>query len=147
MPTFNSQQTVFSLAMLSSLGDAYTGSVATIEAALTTDLNNHLTAMAGEIGPWDVVWGPAVYESPNSDRADNNMYVARSNGQPGFPELVVAIAGTNPYSLFDWLVEDLLVTPQVPWPSGKPFLPKPAGNEIAGAPSRVHGAQYSASPV
>ena len=27
------------------------------------------------------------------------------------------------------------------------LLPKPAGREIAGTPSKVHGAQYSASPV
>jgi triacylglycerol lipase len=121
MPSFTPEQTIFSLAMLAGLADAYTGSVATIEPALTTDLNNHLTAMTTEIGSWEVVWGPAVYELPTSNRPDNTMYVARGNGQPGFPNLVVAIAGTNPYSLFDWLVEDLLVTPQIPWPSGKPF--------------------------
>jgi hypothetical protein len=102
--------------MLAGLGDSLTGSVGTIEPALTTLLEKQLTTVQPWIGNWDLVWGPAVYELPTSDRPDNAMFVVSGGGQ-----LVVAIAGTNPYSLLDWIVEDFLVSSQVPWPTGSPF--------------------------
>ncbi|HEX4961680.1 MAG TPA: lipase [Thermoanaerobaculia bacterium] len=116
MATFNPQQTVFTLSMLAGLSDSFSGSVGTIEPALTTAIENQLTTLQPQIGSWELVWGPAVYELPTSDRPDNTMFVASSSGQ-----LVVAIAGTNPYSFLDWIVEDFLVSAQVPWLTGSPF--------------------------
>ncbi|HEV7503687.1 MAG TPA: lipase [Thermoanaerobaculia bacterium] len=116
MATFNPQQTVFTLSVLAGLGDSLTGSVGTIEPALTQLLETQLTTLQPQIGTWDLVWGPAVYELPTSDRPDNTMFGVSGGGQ-----LVVAVAGTNPYSVLDWIVEDFLVTPQVPWPTGTPF--------------------------
>jgi len=113
---FNPQQTVFAISMLSNFGDSLTGSVGTIELALSGLINQQLDRLEPETGSWKVVWGPAVHELPTSDRPDNTMFVASGNG-----ELVVGIAGTNPYSFLDWLLEDFLVTPQVPWFSGSPF--------------------------
>jgi len=114
--TFNPQQTVFTLSMLAGLGDSLTGSVGTIEPALTQLLETQLTTLQPQIGSWELVWGPAVYELPTSDRPDNTMFVVSGSGQ-----LVVAIAGTNPYSFLDWIVEDFLVSSQVPWLTGSPF--------------------------
>jgi hypothetical protein len=116
MAAFNPQQTVFTLSMLAGLGDSLTGSVGTIEPALTQLLETQLTTLEPQIGSWELVWGPAVYELPTSNRPDNTMFVVSGNGQ-----LVVAVAGTNPYSFLDWIVEDFLVTPQVPWLTGSPF--------------------------
>jgi hypothetical protein len=121
VPTFDAQQTLFTLSILSDLGHCFSGSVDTIEAALTQALDARLVDLQPDIGPWQVVWGPAVYELPTSDRPDNVMFVARNGGVPGLPRLVVSIAGTNPYSFLDWIVEDFLVSTQVPWPSGQPF--------------------------
>jgi hypothetical protein len=121
MPTYTAQQTLFTLSILSNLGHAFTGSVADIESALTKEIKAQLASLQPKIGPWQLVWGPAVYELPLSDRPDNVMFVARNGGVPNLPQLVVSIAGTNPYSFLDWIVEDFLVTPQVPWFSGKPF--------------------------
>jgi hypothetical protein len=116
MPEYTSEQTVFAISVLAGLGDSFSGSVATIEAALTLELENKLTALQPQIGTWELVWGPAVYELPTSDRPDNTLFVASSSGQ-----LVVAVAGTNPYSFLDWIVEDFLVSTQVPWLTGSPF--------------------------
>ena len=116
MATYNSQQTVFALSMLANLGDSLTGTVAAIEPQLTQLIETHLTNLQPQIGSWDLVWGPAVYELPTSDRPDNVMYVA-SDGE----QLVVAIAGTNPYAFLDWLVEDFQVSAQVPWATGSPY--------------------------
>ncbi|NEO92635.1 MAG: lipase family protein [Moorea sp. SIO3G5] len=65
------------------------------------------------IGTWDVVWGPVVHQIKGSKYATNSMYVAKKDNQ-----YVVAIAGTNPSSLFDWFPEDFSVKKQVDWQNG-----------------------------
>jgi hypothetical protein len=65
---------------------------------------------------WDIVWGPASFRSKLSAFDDAAMYVARSRTQPS--RFVVAVRGTNPVSLFDWVFGDLLTSRQVPWPYG-----------------------------
>ncbi len=112
------QQTLFTLSLLPDLGHCFSGTVASIESALLAQLETHLTNLQGQIGSWSLVWGPAVYELPTSDRPDNVMFVAQNNGAAGLPDFVVAIAGTNPYSVLDWMIEDFLVTTLVPWPTG-----------------------------
>ena len=64
-----------------------------------------------KLGPWTIAWGPIVLVVGN--QADNSMYVARSEDDPS--RYVVAIAGTNPISLFDWLVNDLYVKQMISW--------------------------------
>jgi Lipase (class 3) len=76
---------------------------------------------------WQVVWGPAVFTfappSPLHKRlAGNAIYVAR-NGTSG--EYAVAIAGTVPNSLDDWLIEDYAVNVLVPWLFAWGVHPKP----------------------
>ncbi len=60
------------------------------------------SSLAG--GDWKVVWGPCVYSRkptlPSS--ATNAMYVAYSAKLSTY---VVAIAATNPTSLYDWVTE------------------------------------------
>jgi hypothetical protein len=65
---------------------------------------------------WDIVWGPASFRSELSLFDDAAMYVAQSRAQPSC--FVVAVRGTNPLSLFDWVFGDLLTRRQVPWPYG-----------------------------
>ncbi len=85
-------------------------------------------------GDWEVVWGPAVKVFDTDDFAINAMYVVRKKsplpadhpahdpddvdepaapGKP--PHYVIAIAGTNPTSTFNWIVEDFQVSRQVVW--------------------------------
>ncbi|MEQ2355602.1 hypothetical protein [Pseudoalteromonas piscicida] len=53
----------------------------------------------------DIVWGPHAQMMPNGE-AFNTMYVARVSGTDQY---IVAIAGTNGKSLFDWIFQDFNV--------------------------------------
>lgn len=64
--------------------------------------------VVNDIGSWELVWGPAVYVENNSYVATNTMFVAKTtNGENS--TYVVAMAGTNPFSMDDWLSQDLLI--------------------------------------
>ncbi len=121
MPTYSQNQSVFTLSILANLGSTITGTIDQIEAILANTIDTQLLSFQPEIGTWTVVWGPAVYQAPASNRVDNVMYVAQGGSDTATPgQLVVAIAGTDPYSAFDWLLEDTLVSTLVPWPTGTP---------------------------
>ncbi len=86
---------------------------------------NGVPALAG--GDWQVVWGPVVLSNKPDAAAEavNAMYVAYSANLAMY---VVAIAATNPASLFDWLKEDADVAPSkmVAWPPTLPYSAGPA---------------------
>ncbi len=67
-------------------------------------------------GDWTPVWGPIVWANPAQQGpsyiADNTLACYYSPSQKLF---VVAIAGTNPGSLFDWGQEDFDVSTTVAW--------------------------------
>ena len=67
-----------------------------------------------ELGKWDIVWGPVVVTYDTFYYPINAMYVAQSGDDPS--QYVISVAGTNPVSLFDWLIEDALVEKQISWP-------------------------------
>jgi hypothetical protein len=73
-------------------------------------------------GDWSAVWGPCVYASESLGTATNAMYVAFS---PSKNTYVVCIAGTNPFSAFDWIYEDADIWPfyMAQWPPKLPFVP------------------------
>lgn len=106
------QQAIFALGEFAGLSSSVTGDDidrATLQ-AISTALNN----AAGTIGTWNVVWGPSVVQQPiGTACAMNTMYVAQSAATPS--QYVIGIAGTNPKSILDWIVEDGLVEWQVPW--------------------------------
>ena len=127
----------------------YQQAVAKAQAAAQAYLNNLFVAnlsatlndpaVEKQIGSdWTVAWGPAtVVVGPTTVdwqkgiatfTATNSAYVVQSHSQN---RLVLAIAGTNPSSWFDWIVEDLVIVPGVTWDSalqtwgkgGKPVAP------------------------
>jgi len=63
---------------------------------------------------YELVWGPACFQSSASMVADNTMYVAREAGDHS--KLYVGVAGTHPLSLFSWLFHDFDVFSYVEWP-------------------------------
>jgi hypothetical protein len=96
-------------------------------------------ALQKQIGSdWVVVWGPStIVVAPDSVdwlagtatfAATNSAYVVHSQSASRY---VLAIAGTNPSSFYDWIVEDLFIVPGVTWESalqtwgksGKPVVP------------------------
>jgi len=106
------QQTLFALGEFAGLSSRVTGDdidYATLQ-AITTALKN----AAPTIGSWNVVWGPAVVQQPiGGDYAMNTMYVAQNVVTPS--QYAIGIAGTNPKSILDWIIEDGFVAWQVPW--------------------------------
>ena len=68
----------------------------------------------GKINAYELIWGPAVFQSKASMVADNTMYVAREASDHS--RLYVGVAGTHPLSLFSWLFHDFDVFRLVEWP-------------------------------
>jgi hypothetical protein len=106
------QQAIFALGAFAGLSSSVTGNDpdhATLELICTA-----LSKAAGTIGTWNVVWGPSVVMQPIGPAvAMNTMYVAQSAANPS--QYVIGIAGTNPKSVLDWIIEDGFVHWQVPW--------------------------------
>ena len=73
-----------------------------------------LRTLAPVAGAWELVWGPVTSRSPTEHIDTNAMYVVRHARE--HHRYVVAIRGTNPISLSDWLFGDLWVNATVPWP-------------------------------
>ncbi|ADO67948.1 lipase family protein [Stigmatella aurantiaca] len=118
-PISKKQEDVFALAVFANLSDGLRKSTepgCDIEERTLGALNRALVKAKPFIGGWNVVWGPSVHLFNSSVFAVNTMYVAQSTLDPA--QYVVAIAGTNTTSVFDWMAEELLVALQVPWGGG-----------------------------
>ncbi|MDJ0869810.1 MAG: hypothetical protein QNK03_27185 [Myxococcota bacterium] len=74
-----------------------------------------LDALQGPLGPWDVVWGPGVFQVVPGAIPANTMFVARHRETR---ELFVGIAGTNPFSAYAWFAEDFDVDETRAWGYG-----------------------------
>jgi len=103
------------LAFLAYLGVLMVGP--NIDARLRKRLERVLGDLSETLGEWKLVWGPCTYRVTRNGIPDNTMFVAES---PDRSELVVSIAGTNPLSLYGWLVEDFDVRTLYRWPHGAP---------------------------
>jgi hypothetical protein len=91
------------------LADFATGVIQ--EGAVRGAVSSGLASLPRE--KWELVWGPATGRA--DDLFDSNaMYVVRNGGDP--ERYVVAVRGTNPLSLSDWLKGDLIVGTTVAWP-------------------------------
>ena len=101
-PTYTPEQTIFFFSMLTNLAGTRTGTPDALEEFVAERLDAHLSEAIPKIGVWNRIWGPAVYQAPLSNVADNVMYVVRSADLPR--RIVVAIAGTNTASAFDVLI-------------------------------------------
>ena len=114
----NAIQKVYALSTLAGTPSGKHGTPAELEAyaqkIITATLAN--PAIQTLIGQWDLAWGPAVYQAPGSDVADNAFYIVQNKVTPS--EFVIAISGTNPISRYGWIDEDFLINPLQPWPFG-----------------------------
>jgi hypothetical protein len=107
---------IFTLSIFANLETGQHGSRAQLERDFSGRLSTALNNFEPELGQWDVVWGPTIYQAPGSTLGDNAMYVVRQR-KPGSSrdEYVVAIAAVNSKSFYDWFTEQLNITPQVAW--------------------------------
>jgi hypothetical protein len=100
------QQQVFTLSWLSN--------IAGMQQLERKDLQAQLSTYSENIGAWNVVWGPCYTIPSGSQQVANAMFVAQAVEAPQ-SNYVVAIAGTNKSSFYDWMQEDLDITP-TSWP-------------------------------
>lgn len=114
-PLLDREQQIFILSILSNVASNEWGTQEQLQDLLKARITNVLEtpSIQKDIGNWDVVWGPVVYNVRPSKYATNAMYVARNGNQ-----YVVAVAGTNPSSFYDWILEDFSIKKQVSWPYG-----------------------------
>ncbi|MGA2410857.1 MAG: hypothetical protein ABSG46_10785 [Candidatus Binataceae bacterium] len=63
---------------------------------------------------WEIIWGPVSHPDGSLKIDDAAIFVARSLANPN--KLVIAVRGTNPISLKDWISEDFAVTKMALWP-------------------------------
>ncbi len=81
------------------------------------ELYPDIKARLGQIpgANWTIVWGPAIFSFPinyKGRHVDNVIYVAQDGTTNNY---VLAIAGTDPDSIADWVFEDFLVNVSMPW--------------------------------
>ncbi len=118
--TYNIEQQVAAFTFsVNSAADLSFTSLAAMQAYVTKISNINLAdiTMQALIGSdWTPVWGPVVWVNPsqqgNSLVVDNTMACYYSPSQNLF---VIAIAGTDPSSMFDWEKEDADITTMVQW--------------------------------
>ena len=75
-----------------------------------------LESLKGPLGPWELVWGPGVFQVLPGAVPANTMFVARHQQTR---ELFISIAGTNPFSAYAWLAEDFDVDQTRAWGYGE----------------------------
>lgn len=146
--SLDAYQQVFGLACLADRAGGYNGTENELQQQLQYDLSFYFSnvppvACMGQqnpsiadpsipplLGNWNLAWGPALIEKLDENGnptgvADNALYVAQCNavafpGGPTLPTYVVAIAATNPASLYDWETEDFSVSEVVNWTTYNP---------------------------
>ncbi|MDJ1183558.1 lipase family protein [Roseofilum casamattae] len=95
------------------------------------------------IGMWELVWGCAIYQkvtkTMSSNVNDHTMYMAKYKGDPDCDRYVIALAGTNPFSLQNILVEDINVSRTSGWNNGQPWLSTEHFAEDPGKPAVSNG--------
>lgn len=106
-----SDGTAFAMAMFAYAGIGLLGP--RLEERARQRIEGSLAAAAQATGRYELVWGPCVKRVELAPDATNTMFVVRSVERP--QRYVIAVAGTNPTSVFDWMVEDLHVARQIDW--------------------------------
>jgi len=104
--TYSLQQQTLVMSILSNYASNHVGTATELQARLSLEVAAALQnpAFTQYIGKWALAWGPVVSKELLSLQADNAMMAVR-NVASG--DIVVAMAGTNPGSLFDAGIEDL----------------------------------------
>jgi hypothetical protein len=122
-PTFNPTQRIFALNYLSNLCMGKKGTPQALQTWMHHTLEHAFAdkEFISWMGEWKLMWGPVVVSAGGDVEkqvASNTMFVAY---EPESATYVAAVAGTNPVSMFGWMVEDFTVQKTVPWIYEKPM--------------------------
>jgi len=114
---YTKEQLMLTFSYMSYYGFGLEGSDSENAIKIAKDVNKALKTWKPVKNKWELVWGPCAFAFKGDKFDDNLMFVVRGNEDPG--KLVVAIRGTNPLSLKDWLIEDFDVVPMTKWKYGE----------------------------
>ena len=106
-------QQIAALAFVSYAGDELVNRDIAVDEALQACVAWELKRQPILNDRFSLAWGPGVYRFDFAELDDNMMYAVWDNAKHG--HLVIAIRGTNPASISDWLVEDFFVNETVAW--------------------------------
>lgn len=116
MMQYSKEQIMLSFSYMAYYGFALDGDDDPNELAIANDIQKALKTWKAVNNQWELVWGPSVLSFPGDKYNDNMMFVVRHTEDPS--QYVIAIRGTNPISLNDWLIEDFKVLKMVKWSYG-----------------------------
>ena len=118
-PPYTPIQIMLTLAFIADAGVLIKKSECEAERELNDTIAGYLKTMAPVKDNWELVWGPCVYKFPLIAKySDNTVYVVQNTQDRS--QYVLALSGTNPYELTDWVFEDLLVGTTASWTYGGP---------------------------
>ncbi|NEP82192.1 MAG: lipase family protein [Okeania sp. SIO3B3] len=112
-----------------SFPDAYIGSKEYLQKLSTESVREILAdpKVKRLMGSWDLVWGLAIFQFPDSGVNDNTLYIAKYNdNNPEKDTYVLSVAGTNMKSLYSILFEDCDLLSIKEWNNGKPWESPPS---------------------
>ncbi|QBG93619.1 hypothetical protein EYC55_20605 [Xanthomonas oryzae] len=116
-------QRTFALSSLANWVSTRSGPQSVLQADCQQMLTDTVSLSSNQqvIGNWQLVWGPQVWQAPDSVLSGNVMCVAHTAAMPGAGEAyVVALSATNSRSLYDWFGEDFDVASSVDFASFDP---------------------------
>lgn len=118
--TSETTKIMLGLAFIADLGYNTEESSCKTAGAIRTEIDAALKEMKDKtygLVNYELVWGPYVYKFPLLAKfRDNTVYIAQNQNDKS--QYVLAIAGTNPCEIWDWVFEDFLVGSQVRWRYG-----------------------------
>jgi triacylglycerol lipase len=118
MKTFNRNQIMLALSYMAYYGftmdEADRRNAQTIQQFFNEALDNW-TPLNGQ---WQLAWGPAVFSLPGTKYDDALMYVVQNTLD--LSQYVIAIRGTNPISIPNWIIWDFQAKELKAWPYGNP---------------------------
>ena len=131
MSCFTDEQAALTLALLAYRGFADVEWGAGHAHALRRDLCAALEGFEPLQRSWELVWGPATFRPALGLVDSTAAYVVRSRHDPAL--YVVAIRGTNPVSVFDWVFGDFWSLRLTPWRWGRRNAPLAAAVSLSTA--------------
>lgn len=85
-------------------------------ARLRNAVKSGLEELPPTAGRFELVWGPSAYRAPLTVFDEDVMYVVKHRDLPRY---VIAVRGTNPVSVIDWVFGDLWTGLDVGWPDAE----------------------------
>ena len=118
MKIFNHNQVMLALSYMAYYGFTLDDEDRRNTAKIKQCFENALLNWTPLSGQWQLVWGPAVFALPGTKYDDALMYVVQNTLDP--TQYVIAIRGTNPISIPNWIIWDFQAKELKTWPYGDP---------------------------